>query len=107
MTKFPDNSLTWHHKIPGKFPDMGQMAKIPWHFFKIPDFPNLEKILFFPDISPTRGNPVLPLITYINNTTFETEINKTVLWKYWRLHGVQYLIRALNKFFLTLLNKLH
>ena len=27
-----------------KFPDIGQIAKIPWHFF-----PDLEKILFFPD----------------------------------------------------------
>ena len=34
------------------------MAKIPWHFFKIPwQFPDLEKILFFPDFSLTRGNP--------------------------------------------------
>ena len=33
-----------------KFPDISQMAKIPWHFFKIPwQFPDLEKILFFPD----------------------------------------------------------
>ena len=41
-----------------KFPDISQMAKIPWHFFKIPwQFPDLEKILFFPDFSPTRGNP--------------------------------------------------
>ena len=59
MTKFPDNSLTCLHKIPWQFPDMGQMTKIPWHFFKIPWlFPDLEKILFFPDISLTRGNPV-------------------------------------------------
>ena len=36
------------------------MAKIPWHFFKIPwQFPDLEKILFFPDFSLTRGNPVM------------------------------------------------
>ena len=43
-----------------KFPDMGQMAKIPWYFFKIPWlFPDLEKILFFPDISPARSNPGL------------------------------------------------
>ena len=35
------------------------MAKIPWHFFKIPwQFPDLEKFLFFPDFSLTRGNPV-------------------------------------------------
>ena len=35
------------------------MAKIPWHFFKIPwQFPDLEKNLFFPDFSLTRGNPV-------------------------------------------------
>ena len=43
MTKFPDNSLTlvkWT-----KFPDI---------FSK---FPDLEKILFFPDFSLTRGNP--------------------------------------------------
>ena len=34
------------------------MAKIPWHFFKIPwQFPDLEKFLFFPDFSLTRGNP--------------------------------------------------
>ena len=40
------------------FPDISQMAKIPWHFFKIPwQFPDLEKILFFPDFSLTRGNP--------------------------------------------------
>ena len=58
MIKFPDNSLTWHYKIPWQFPDMGQMDKIPWHFFKIPWlFPDLEKILLFPDISLTRGNP--------------------------------------------------
>ena len=38
------------------------MAKIPWHFFKIPwQFPDLEKILFFPDFSLTRGNPVFLL----------------------------------------------
>ena len=44
---------------------MGQMAKIPWLFSKLsdifskfPDFPDLEKILFFPDISLTRGNSV-------------------------------------------------
>ena len=37
---------------------MGEMGKIPWHFFKIPRlFPDLEKFLFFPDISLTRGNP--------------------------------------------------
>ena len=35
------------------------MDKIPWHFFKIPwQFPDMEKILFFPDFSLTRGNPV-------------------------------------------------
>ena len=44
-----------------KFPDIGEMAKIPWHFFKIPwQFPDLEKILFFPDFSLTRGNPGIP-----------------------------------------------
>ena len=38
------------------------MAKIPWHFFKIPwQFPDLEKILFFPDFSLTRGNPATTL----------------------------------------------
>ena len=48
--------------IPQQFPDIDQMAKIPWHFFKIPwQFPDLEKILFFPDFSLTRGNPVLSL----------------------------------------------
>ena len=53
------NSLTIPWIDITKFPDMGQMAKIPRHFFKIPWlFPNLEKILFFPDISLTRGNPV-------------------------------------------------
>ena len=47
-----------HDKIPWHFPDIGQMVKIPWHFFKIPwQFPDLEKILFFPDFSLTRGNP--------------------------------------------------
>ena len=31
------------------FPDIGQMYKIPWHFFKIPQqFPDLEKIFVFP-----------------------------------------------------------
>ena len=77
MTKFPDNSLTWHHKIPWQFPDMGQKAKIPWHFFKIPWlFPDLEKILFFPDISLTRGNPVnikqglvSPVVFQVQNST--------------------------------------
>ena len=45
MTKFLDNSLTW--VTWPKFPDMGHMAKIPWHFFKIPWlFLDLEKILF-------------------------------------------------------------
>ena len=45
-----------------KFPDIGEMAKIPWHFFKIPwQFPDLEKILFFPDFSLTRGNPAILL----------------------------------------------
>ena len=52
--------FTCHDKIPWHFPDIGQMAKIPWHFFKIPwQFPDLEKILFFPDFSLTRGNPVV------------------------------------------------
>ena len=47
-----------------KFPDIGQMAKIPWHFFKIPwQFPDLEKILFFPDFSLTRDNPVMDRMT--------------------------------------------
>ena len=56
MTKFPDNSLTWHYKIPWHFPDMGQMGKIPWHFLKIRWlFPDLEAILFFHDISLTCG----------------------------------------------------
>ena len=37
---------------------MCQMAKFPWHLFKIPWlFPDLEKILFFSDISLMRGNP--------------------------------------------------
>ena len=37
---------------------MSQMAKIPRHFFKILRlFPDMEKILFTPDISLTRGNP--------------------------------------------------
>ena len=50
--------INCHDKIPWHFPDIGQMAKIPWHFFKIPwQFPDLEKILFFPDFSLTRGNP--------------------------------------------------
>ena len=41
------------------------MAKIPWHFFKIPwQFPDLEKILFFPDFSLTRGNPETGAGTY-------------------------------------------
>ena len=40
-----------------KFPAIGQMAKIPSNFFKIPrQFPDLEK-MFFPDNSLTRGNP--------------------------------------------------
>ena len=47
MTKFPDISLTLV-KLP-KFPDI--FFKIPWQF------PDLEKILFFPDFSLTRGNP--------------------------------------------------
>ena len=52
--------INCHDKISWHFPDIGQMAKIPWHFFKIPwQFPDLEKILFFPDFSLTRGNPVL------------------------------------------------
>ena len=51
--------INCHDKIPWHFPDIGQMAKIPWHFSKIPwQFPDLEKILFFPDFSLTRGNPV-------------------------------------------------
>ena len=51
--------INYHYKIPWQFPDIGQMVKIPWHFFKIPwQFPDLEKILFFPDFSLTRGNPV-------------------------------------------------
>ena len=52
------------------------MAKIPWHFFKIPwQFPDLEKILFFPDFSLTRGNPV--------HTNFRTVYTE---WKRrWRL----------------------
>ena len=50
--------INCHDKIPWHFPDIGQMAKIPWHFFKIPwQFPDLEKILFFPGFSLTRGNP--------------------------------------------------
>ena len=48
-----------HNNIPWQFPDIGRLAKIPWHFFKIPWlFPGLEKILFFPYISLARGNPV-------------------------------------------------
>ena len=53
------NSLTipWHDIT--KVPDMGQIAKIPWHFLKIPwIFPDLEKILF----SLTRGNPVFSAV---------------------------------------------
>ena len=39
-----------------KFPDIGQMAKIPWHFFKIPwQFPDLEN--FFPDFFPDMCQP--------------------------------------------------
>ena len=50
--------INCHDKIPWQFPDIGQMDKIPRHFFKIPwQFPDLEKILFFPDFSLTRGNP--------------------------------------------------
>ena len=48
------NSLTipWHDIT--KFPDMGQMAKIPWHFIKIRWlFHDLENFCF----SLTRGNP--------------------------------------------------
>ena len=43
-----------------KFYDMGQISKIPWHFFKIP-WPG-ENFVFprqFPDNSLTRGNPDL------------------------------------------------
>ena len=37
---------------------MGQMLNLPDIFFKIPrQFPDLKKILFFPDLSLTRGNP--------------------------------------------------
>ena len=56
MTKFP-----WH------FPDIGQMAKIPWHFFKIPwQFPDLEKILFFPWLFPDTWQPwkIIRLLTW-------------------------------------------
>ena len=54
-----------HNKIPWQFPDMGQMTKIPWLFFKIPWlFHDLEKILFFPDISLleilVKGGLVVP-----------------------------------------------
>ena len=45
---------------------MGQMAKFPRHFFKIPWlFPDLEKILFFPNIPLTCGNPVIFCPKYI------------------------------------------
>ena len=37
---------------------MSQMAKIPWHFLKSSWlFPDMEKILLFPVISLTPGNP--------------------------------------------------
>ena len=49
------------------------MAKIPWHFFKIPWlFPDLEKILFFPDISLTCGNPALLVGLWTEDPTFTT-----------------------------------
>ena len=46
--------INCHDKIHWHFPDIGQMAKIPDIFSK---FPDLEKILFFPDFNLTRGNP--------------------------------------------------
>ena len=51
--------INCHDKIPWHFPDIGQMAKIPWHFFKIPwQFPDLEeKFCFSLNFSLTRGNP--------------------------------------------------
>ena len=46
--------INCHDKIPWHWSN-GQNS---WHFFKIPwQFPDLEKILFFPDFSLTRGNP--------------------------------------------------
>ena len=78
--------INCHDKIPWHFPDIGQMAKIPWHFFKIPwQFPDLEKILFFPDFSLTRGNPGFHLPEFelmdsinqnqVNTTSAQVNIN--------------------------------
>ena len=47
-----------HDKIPWHFPDIGQMVKIPWHFFKIPwQFPDLEKNFVFPWLFPDTWQP--------------------------------------------------
>ena len=55
------------------------MAKIPWHFFKIPwQFPDLEKILFFPDFSLTRGNPALNIV----NTPLSFQQKQSFLWNF-------------------------
>ena len=60
------------------------MAKIPWHFFKIPwQFPDLEKILFFPDFSLTRGNPEEDEIW--NNEQSETR----KMWKKYNIRAEQ------------------
>ena len=46
-----DGSFNLKKIVMTKFPDMGQMAKIPRLF------PDLEKFLFLPNISLARGNP--------------------------------------------------
>ena len=71
------NSLTIPWCDITKFPDMGQMAKIPWHLSKFPDFSLIWRKFCF---SLTRGNPEeitsraniykLPLQSLANNNQF-------------------------------------
>ena len=70
------------------------MAKIPWHFFKIPwQFPDLEKILFFPDFSLTRGTLLITKSEWFE--AFESLGGLCNTWKPFR--GLQWLFWA-NQF---------
>ena len=57
------------------------MAKIPSHFFKIPwQFPDLEKNLFFPDFSLTRGNPDIESPS-TSSSQFNVELTVMTVWR--------------------------
>ena len=71
------NSLTWYHKIPWHLSnDQNSLT-----FFS--KFPDLEKILFLPDISLTRGSPV---VVSVHVTAF----HRIPLWFYLHLSECNY-----------------